>query len=172
MKHVLLVTASLCMLISCSDDPPPEPMVSVVCTDHPEPDGLEPQDVTIYCDNGDDGSDNDDVIVSGNYQNGGVGGAGGSGQGGAGGGTSEKVCSFAETKCTTADGAPGWCLSKYWKPNDPMPNTNLVCVACDDTINAPGDPQACPPGCSAPGDVCQGQPGEGGCPPECCPICY
>ena len=85
----------------------------------------------------------------------------------------EVECTHGEM-CTTADGAPGWCLDKY---KDVDPTNRLACVACDDRHILVPKLDLCPPGCAIPGGVfsaeqCQGPAGSGGCPKACCPICY
>lgn len=83
-------------------------------------------------------------------------------------------CDAELVKCTTSEGAPGWCIDKYESVN---PDRGPVCVACDDRYVLVPDLELCSPGCAIPGGVfseeqCQGPLGSGGCSKACCPICY
>jgi hypothetical protein len=72
-----------------------------------------------------------------------------------------------DTKCAAENGAPGWCEAWDW-PDGKYPNS-YYCKACIE-ITGPGCDDV--PGCSPVGSACQGEAGTGGCPPQCCPLCY
>lgn len=159
MKQAAIICAAV--LLGCSSDSPPSIVVDCYRISPQELEALAEEGTIITCSH----SGNVTVITEE--------GASG-GEGGKDSGTSGLVvkCTEQESKCHTADGAPGWCLMKYWDPTVPTPNTSLVCVACDDDLGTPSNPASCPQGCSPIGDLCQGPGGSNGCPLGCCPICY
>ena len=160
MSHITRLGASVCafmMLFACGDEPP-HVTINQGCFRAPAS-----EDGTyIICNQG-DGDYTDNSI------NGGEGGNGGGGGEGSAASSEKPQCLSQEGKCTTADNAPGWCVSKYWSNTG---NNALVCLACDDPYLSLG----CPVGCTPTGNVCQWPDGQVEtslhCGPGCCPICY